>query len=100
MQVFVGTDDEVIHKVVCKICSDTTSKVFMIRVTRTGETHCKKVIKEYSSETEFKKLQNSMKDIGLPRQLPSRVYLRLARLKPERGSSREPLREDDCCSIP
>ena len=66
---FITSEDEKFHKVVCKIGEGATSEVFKVIDKKTGQSICKKVIKECAEKDIFKMVQNSIKEIEVLHQI-------------------------------
>ena len=66
---FIGEDDEEHQKVIKMIGEGATSIAYKVIDERTSEVMCKKVVKCTDDEGSFKKLQNSMKEISVLKEI-------------------------------
>ena len=61
-QVFIDSEEEEFHRVVCKIGEGATSEAFKVVDTRSGRAMCKKILKD-AGDQNFQNMRNSMKEI-------------------------------------
>lgn len=63
--VFIGSDDEVFHKIESKIWNGKTSDLYKVIDERNGQVMCKKIVKECSADINFINIKNSLKEINV-----------------------------------